>query len=318
MRGRVLDSDGDPVPMCRVVVRVADGTDVFISAPSAADGEYSIAIPPNMTFVTVAAISPTGNRVGFPEPERWEVASAEVERDVQLPISMYPNPRSPRQVPRGEGSTVPLVRRGSAPDQEVPLRAQTFYADFDSGKRYGSVFLAAFQFARVPRMEWGIRASYEAANPDGILGNSTGAGDTDLWAKLHLWRSPRGYWDVAFGGLFTLPTGQADDGLGFDATQAKWFATASRTIGGIVVLGNAGRPRDRERGVVRRGAGRSGRALLGVAAIWPLWPWISLIGELDWEAERFEGFGAESRLLVGVNCDCSKTARCAGRSRRPG
>ena len=93
IEGRILDAAGEPIADCRVVARIAAGTDVFISSPSDAEGRYAVDVPSGESYVIVALIAPTGSRLTLPEPERVQANLARVSRDLRIAVDDSPGPR---------------------------------------------------------------------------------------------------------------------------------------------------------------------------------------------------------------------------------
>jgi len=106
---------------------------------------------------------------------------------------------------------------------------------------------------------------------------------------------------MAFGALLTFPTGDYEIGLGRDALQSKLFYSASYAFRDLALIGSVGVrvTGDGMVGNVPLDGAVSGTAAIGVTL--PLWHSITLTTELDYQGERFDGFGEESQIAFGVD-----------------
>lgn len=301
LQGTIFDADGTPVPGCRVVVRHAGGNGVFVSMPSAQDGSYSVDLPAGAEYVVVAAVSPLGGRATVPDSSPVEAVPGIVRRDIHLPMSTEPGPRSAAKVLDGSDRMYLSLVEDPLLAQRQRWEIQTEAADLDWADKVSIRLIGALQLASLPRVELGARAGLATLRGADDLSDNSGSTDLDLWAKFHLHRSMDGKLDLAVGGLLTLPTGDEAIALGNDAFQSKLFVGASYALASSVLVAHAGL-RTSEDGRV---AGRpvdgklSGTAAAGVVV--PFTPKASFVVEANYEGERFEETQAEALALFGVN-----------------
>jgi hypothetical protein len=174
------------------------------------------------------------------------------------------------------------------------------YASFGSADTYGLDLLVAAQFKSLPQVEIGGRGSFASVSRKGAS-DETGSRDLEMWGKLDFFRSGDSRADLTVGALLTLPTGDDDIGLGRDSWQSKLFVAGSYSFREVALVGSIGlrvTGNGSVLGIPLDGA-VSGTAAIGV--ILPLWSTVSLTTELDYQGERFDGFGEEARIAFGVN-----------------
>ncbi len=300
IQGTIFDILGNPIPGRRVVVHQARGDGVWVGRPSGEDGTYGVEVPRGGTYAIVAAISPEGGRAEVPGGPEVIATGASVLRDLYLHVSSVPGPRhAATEVGGTDRLFLSFVEDPLLADNwRIELRADA--EDFDFSNRYTGRLIVAAQLPMLPRIEWGLRAGWQRLDPS--AGDAqTGATDLDLWTKFHLFRSADGKLDVAVGGLFTLPTGDEQKGLGNDALQSKLFAAFSRDFDASVLVIQAG-ARSTEDGVAGV-APLDGKlsAAGGLAVIVPLSSRTSWIVEAAYDGARFEGLDDDARILFGVN-----------------
>jgi hypothetical protein len=299
--GRILDEAGEPVAGYRVVARIAEGTEVFISARSDAEGRYTVVVPSGASYVLVAVIAPSGARVALPEPERLQADLARVSRDLRVPLNGLPGPRIGVNRPGGADrlflSFVEDPALVGPQYWELQIDAA---ADNDAADLRALRVVAAFAFRGLPRVEVGARSGYGEIRPSGADSES-GALDLDLWGKLQLIRSADGKWDVAAGALMKLPTGDDDAGLGRDATQSELFVTASRTLDSVVLIGHVGLATSENGTVAGEFLDGEVAASSGLGVLVPLSSNASLVFEASYDGARFEQADSDSRVLAGLN-----------------
>lgn len=299
--GKVLDEAGAPVAGCRVVARVAEGTEAFISSRSDAEGRYSVVVPSGRSYVIVALIAPSGTRMTLPEPERLQADVARVSRDLRIPLVGLP------------GRRIGVNRLGGADRlflsfvEDPTLVGPQYWelqvdaaADNDAADLRVLRVVAAFTFQGLPRVEVGARSGYGEIRPGGADSES-GALDLELWGKLQLIRSADGKWDVAAGALMKLPTGDDDAGLGRDATQSELFVAASRTLESVVLVGHVGLATSEDGAVAGAFLDGEVAASSGLGLLVPLSSDASLVFEASYDGARFEQSDPESRVLAGLN-----------------
>jgi len=301
IEGTILDAEGNPVPECRVVARLADGTAVFISAPSDNAGHYVVEVPTGDRYVLIALISPVGVRVGLPEAEALNAAGGPLSRDLQVRFPVAPHPRMGMKATGGvDRLFLSFVEDPALTDGQY-LEVQADAArDNDAADLEAVRIIAAFSFAGLPRVEVGARTGYGETSSGGS-GDGSGAQDLELWGKFHLRRSANARWNVAVGALITVPTGDEDAGLSADSTRAEWFVAASRTFATAIVIGHAG--------VAANEGGELGgtpldgevAASAGLGLLVPLSGAASAVFEVSYDGARFEQTDSESRVLAGMN-----------------
>jgi len=158
---------------------------------------------------------------------------------------------------------------------------------------------AAFQlFANT---ELGGRVGFGKSDTDSGDLDGTGATDLDLWGKYY-WNLGDRATEVSAGALLTVPTGDDAAGLGTDAFALKGFVAARISLEAVVLTGTLGLQ-----------ANESGRFLgsddldgetsftAGAGIIVPWSDSFSIVGELSWKTQRFEGFEDDGRVLGGIN-----------------
>ena len=296
IEGRILDAAGDPVSGYRVVARMVEGTEPFISQPSDEEGRYSLAVPTGERYLIVALIAPSGGRVALPDSEPLTSTPGRLTRDLQL---SHVAPRMSRGALRGADRLFlsfvedPVITAR----QHLEIQFDTEW-DMLESDRSSAHLIAAFSLPRIPRLEIGLRAGFGEIRPSGASSN-TGALDADLWVKFPLHNSER--WETAVGTLITLPTGDADEGLGRDSTQAELFVAGSCSLEPSVLIGHVGVVTSADGEVF--GEPREGGTTVsaGVGVLVPLSSDASLVFEARYDGERLQGTDSDSLLLVGLD-----------------
>lgn len=301
IEGKIFDTTGEPVADCRVVARIAEGTEVFISAPSDAEGRYSVVVPSGESYVIVALIAPTGARLTLPDPERLQANGARVSRDLSIALAEAPGPRVGAN--RAGGADRLFLSFVEDPALVGPRYGELQVdaaADNDLADTRVVRAVAAFTFRGLPRVEVGARWGYGEFRPSGSDSES-GALDLDLWGKLQVARSADGRWDVAAGALMKLPVGDEDAGLGRDATQSELFVAASRASESVVLIGHVGLVTSEDGAVAGAFLDGEVTASSGVGVLVPLSTDASLVFEASYDGARFEQSDSQSRVLAGLN-----------------
>jgi hypothetical protein len=160
--------------------------------------------------------------------------------------------------------------------------------------------VAAFQ--PVSDLEVGGRVGFGDSDIDGFDGDGSGATDLDLWAKYYIGANNEDT-DWSLGGVVTVPTGDDTAGLGSDAFAVSGFSAVRHRLDKATVTGHLG--------LQMNGDGRAAGSTvdldgqfavqLGAGVIAPFTDDLSLVGELVYRGERFDGFDDDARLLGGVN-----------------
>lgn len=298
LTGRLADSRGLPLEGFRVVARVIDTAVVFVSPPSDDQGVYSVELPSGETYVLVAVVTPDGNRIPLAEEAFVDIGEAVVTRNLSVDMELVRSPR--RNLPRGQdGLGRMFLQLVEDPDvvRHLYFEVGVGAMDYDTFDRLELSDLAAFR--PVPRVELGLRGRWAKIDGKGL--DESGIGDTDLWAKFNFYAAPTGRASLAAGALATLPTADADLGLGHDAVQSKLFVSGSWASSDFVVVGHAGAraTEDGKVGVRRLEGTTSATAGLGVLV--PLSDRLFVAFEAAYEGERFEQLEPDSRALAGVS-----------------
>ncbi len=150
-------------------------------------------------------------------------------------------------------------------------------------------------------VELGGRVGFGDTETAGGLPDGSGGTDFDLWGKYRLSRDQKGA-DFAVGGMVTVPTGDDTAGLGFDSFGVSVFGSANYPLDKVALGGHIG-IRFNEDGQFLGLAQIDGQtsAMIGGSAVTPIAKGLNLVGEFDYESERFDGADDDLRLLGGVN-----------------
>jgi hypothetical protein len=301
LEGTIYDARGVPVPECRVIVRVLEGSEVFVSTPSGEGGRYAVDLPAGRNYLIVAAVAPTGGRAPVRDPAPIEADSPVVTQDIYLPMSAEPGPRHAAKALEGSDRLFLSFIEDPLLVERQRYELQIEASDLDVADRIDGRLVAGWQFAQLPRIEVGLRGGFATLDTDLPLPDDSGLTDTDVWGKFHIRRSAAGRTDLAIGSVFTLPTGDDDAGLGMDALQSKPFFAVSHIVGASVVVGHVA-VRLSEDGTLFGVPIKAETApSAGFGVVVPFGSRFTLIVEAAWEAERFEGFEPEGRVLAGIN-----------------
>lgn len=298
--GRLLDADDRPLVGYRVVYRAVGEAEVSVSPPSDENGEYALPLPTDVTCAPVAVISPRGKRFEIEDQSPVGKGPAS-RRDIRLgqPINQWDGVEPAflgaerLYLAFAEDTTVVGGQR---------WEGRLDYADFDSAEVTLGRAIAVVSFPDLSDMEFGASFAIGGVDFAGAIPDQGGATDLDLWAKLRLdpyFESGRTEWAV--GAVITLPTGDEDAGLGFDALRSKWFGAFRIPFARFSVAGHAAL-RVNEDGTVA-GSPVSGEVApaAGLALTVPVSERLVVVGEVGYEGERFEGGEADGRGLLGVN-----------------
>ena len=127
--------------------------------------------------------------------------------------------------------------------------------------------------------------------------SSTGLGDLVLYGKYRVLRSP---FELSVGATCSLPLAHGDSGLTSGAVQGSGFAGLRKRFSSLTLAGHVGFAVTEE---ARFGQGAEGRlsATAGLGVLVPLAPMWVLLTELDYAGAQFEGDGAYSRVLLGLD-----------------
>lgn len=300
VRGTVNDQGGGSLEGYRVVVRLAGDSQVFLSAPTQANGEYAVALPAGARCEIVAIISPGGLRIAV-EPRLQVQATRGARRNVVVDLSAVANgERSPRRFPGSDRLFLSFVEDTAMVDR-YRWEATLELSDSSAGDLRVSRALAAFQLGDLPRVEFGARMGL--AGLDGARGVPDAAGptDLDLWAKLFVGPRWSPHAEFSVGTLVTLPTGDEATGTSFDALRSKLFGSMRYHLPRFTLSAHAGLRFNEDSDLGRFGLDGRTAPALGVGILAPLRDTLTVVGEAVYEGERFDGGEADARLLAGVN-----------------
>jgi hypothetical protein len=298
--GRVVDSAEEPAVGFRVVYREVDAVQIALSQPTDGNGEYSLALPSGTVYLPIAIITPGGMRLALENQQPVSVGPG-VRRDIVLAMSLSAETVPNQAASAGSNRLFLSFLEDTAMVGKSHWEGQLDYSSYDSADHFLSRVIAAVQLEAMPRVEFGARFGIGGATFAGDVADQGGYTDLDLWGKLYIGPRWSARTEFAAGALLTLGTGDEETGLGYGGLRSKIFGAARYSFAKWELTANAG-VRFNE-GVVICGVPMNGEVApsFGVGAVVPFNENITLIGEAVWEGERFDGFGADARLLAGVN-----------------
>jgi hypothetical protein len=150
-------------------------------------------------------------------------------------------------------------------------------------------------------VELGGRVGFGNTDTSAGLPDGTGGTDLDLWGKYHLGLDAKDT-EYVVGGVVTVPTGDDTAGLGNDAFGAAIFGSLRYRLPALTLSGHVGvrfNGEARLLGLEERDGEVS--PMVGLGIIVPAGDRIEIVGEADYEGERFDGGEDDLRLLGGVN-----------------
>jgi hypothetical protein len=261
-----------------------------------------VSVPAGGRYTAVALISPRGNRIELGELPAFDGAPG-VHQQIRVEFPLGAGRADVQRFPGGDRLYLSFVEDATVVAR-LRLEGQIDVQDYEQRDVIVARGVVAYQFASIEDVEFGARFGFGDVDAQGGFDGGSGATDLDLWAKLHLYTDTGRRPDLAFGGVITLPTGDSDSGLGFEALSSKLFLAARhsfRWFSSGVFAGHIGL-RATENGEVA-GIPVDGKTAgaAGLALIWPPTHNLTLIVEATYEGRRFEGGDADSRLLAGVN-----------------
>jgi len=295
VNGTLLDADGQPAVGHRVVFRAKADPSIFITAPTGEGGEFSIGLPTGQQFIPFSVLLSNGRRIEIKQTGAF-VAQPGVVQQIRLP-------QLAAQLDSGVAGSERLFL-GYAEDAIVAeqIHAEGQLEWFDTGTTDALLarLLMTFQFDKLPNVEFGGRVGFGSGKVPGF-GNESGATDLDLWAKLQLPGGGGGLPQIIVGGIVTAPTGSTDAGLSTDQLRSKLFASARFDLPRGAISAHAG---VRFNGTAKlSGMEFDGKtaATAGVGLLMPLVEEVSLVAELGYEGERYEGAQTDLRVLLGFD-----------------
>lgn len=128
-----------------------------------------------------------------------------------------------------------------------------------------------------------------------------GATDLDLFAKWHFGTVNNGQTGFAVGGVITVPTGDNNDGLGFESFGVEAFGAVRHSMEKLAIAAHAGIRYNGDGEVA--GVDLNGKlsANIGAAVLIPVADQVCIVGEVNLESERFDEIDSDARVLGGVN-----------------
>lgn len=243
--------------------------------------------PGRIAVLTLVCLIGTG---AVAQQEQVEVA--EVERPASQAVMS--------DIPAGADRLFQRFIEDAAVAPEQWWEGQLVYTDVDPWE----TLVARLVFALHPYEDWefGGRVGFGRSDTPPGLQDGTGATDLDAWAK---WRladlGAEGRTDVALGGVLTLPTGDDAAGLGTDSFGLELFGAIRQLFDSFELVGNVGFRLNQDGRVFGRDLEGQVSALLGAGLVLPVGRRVSVIGELNFETERFRGAESDLRFVGGVN-----------------
>ena len=155
-------------------------------------------------------------------------------------------------------------------------------------------------FHPVKSLEVGGRVGFGGTHASGALPDGSGATDLDAYGKW-VWADAVANTDFSAGIDLTVPTGDDTAGLGFNSFAGQAFGAVRYRMQNIVVGGHVGA---RINGSGRfQGVPLDGKPSfeMGASALFLLASQVSVVGEVNFETERFDQVDAAAQLLVGFN-----------------
>ncbi|HKQ59721.1 MAG TPA: transporter [Candidatus Polarisedimenticolaceae bacterium] len=176
---------------------------------------------------------------------------------------------------------------------------QIVYIDGPFDDFSATLIRGVFAIRMMPDVEVGARVGFGEADLPG--GNESGATDLDIWGKYSLGSTTGGF-DVAVGGVATVPTGDDSAGLGFDAFALSAFGAARWQFESFTIGARAGL-RFNEDGRDPGGNDIDGKTswMAGGSVTYPFSDRASFVGEVNYESERFDGGETDASALGGIN-----------------
>ena len=158
--------------------------------------------------------------------------------------------------------------------------------------------VVAFQPFR--NIEVGGRVGFGTTDTDPSLPDGSGATDLDAYAKYYFGGAADKA-DFTAGALVTVPTGDDNVGLGYNAFAVEAFGAARYRLQSAVIGGHVGVRFNGDGDLLGFPLDGQTSFELGVMALVPMGSAFSFVGEAQIETERFDGFDSAADLLVGAN-----------------
>jgi hypothetical protein len=186
----------------------------------------------------------------------------------------------------------------------VPSQWWEGQAEYDDGAQDIPVDVllarAVVAFQPFRNIEVGGRVGFGTTDADPSLPDGSGATDLDAYAK-YFFGGAADRADFTAGALVTVPTGDDNVGLGYNAFALGGFGAARYRLDSAVIGGNVGVRFNGDGDLLGFAIDGKTSFQLGVSALVPMGNAFSFVGEAQIETERFDGFDSTADLLVGAN-----------------
>jgi len=159
---------------------------------------------------------------------------------------------------------------------------------------------AVVAFQPFKHIEVGGRVGFGTSDADPSLPDGSGATDLEAYAK-YFFGSAVDKADFTAGALVTVPTGDDNVGLGYNAFAVQGFGAVRYRLDKAVISGHVGVRFNGDGDLLGFPLDGKTSFELGVAALVPMGSAFSFVGEAQIETERFDGADSAADLLVGAN-----------------
>jgi len=172
------------------------------------------------------------------------------------------------------------------------------YTDGDPYDTLEGRFVGAFQFWK--NVELGGRVGFGNTDASGSLPDGTGATDMDVWGK-YIFPGVAQNTDFAAGALMTVPTGDDNSGLGYNAWDFEGFGAVRYRTPQVIIGGTFGFRINGDGEIGGNSFSGKNSFFVGGSVIIPASDTLSFVGEITMESERIDGADSDLRLLAGVD-----------------
>ena len=159
---------------------------------------------------------------------------------------------------------------------------------------------AVVAFQPWKNIEVGGRVGFGTTDTDPSLPDGSGATDLEAYGKYYFGRAADKA-DFTAGGVLTVPTGDDNVGLGYNAFAVQGFGAARYRLDKAVIGGHVGVRFNGDGDLLGTPLNGKTSFELGVSALVPMGSAFSFVGEAQIETERFDGMDSAADLLVGAN-----------------
>jgi hypothetical protein len=161
------------------------------------------------------------------------------------------------------------------------------------------LFRGVVAFHPVGALEVGGNVGFGSTDSPGPF-DGEGATDLNLYGKWVFVDVAQNL-DLAAGLVATVPTGDDSAGLGFDAFALQGFGSIRYRFEQVELGGNVG-VRVTEDGHFQNSDLQGKTSFrIAISALFPLASQVSLLGEAQFESDRFEFVDGDSEVLAGIN-----------------